>query len=163
MNNTDYSQGKIYKLVSPNHNKVYIGSTIQNLEIRFSEHKSHRESSSTEIIDAGDATIILIEPFPCLDKWELEDRESVYQLADWDGCVNKQVAGALRRAGGRQAYKKANREKTKEHNKTYREANKEKRNKKCNCFCGGKYIHNNKTGHLRTKKHLNFIEIISMI
>ncbi len=128
--NTDYSQGKMYRIVSPNHDKVYIGSTVKTLEQRFSEHKSTRNCMSREIIDTGDARIEEIEAFPCLDKYQLEDREGELQLADWDGCVNKYVAGAMRRAGGKQAYRKVYREahldQIKAQEKVYREANAEK-------------------------------------
>jgi len=99
-----YSNGKIYKIVSPNHKKVYYGSTIQILEYRFDIHKTHRTYSSRHIIDAGDAEILEIEPFPCTCKEELEDREAEYILNDWEGCVNETVPGAVRRAGGIHAY-----------------------------------------------------------
>ena len=127
---TDYSQGKLYRIVSPNHNKVYIGSTVETLAERFRKHKCKRDCMSREIIDAGDARIEEIELFPCLDKYQLEDREAELQLADWDGCVNKYVAGAIRRAGGKQAYRKVYREahldQIKAKDKVYREANAEK-------------------------------------
>jgi len=143
--NTDYSQGKMYRIVSPNHDKVYIGSTVETLAQRFSVHKQKRNCTAVQIIDAGDARIEEIEAFPCLDKYQLEDREAELQLADWDGCVNKNVAGAVRRAGGMPAYQKgyyeahldqikakekvyreANAEKIKANHKVYREANAEK-------------------------------------
>ncbi len=141
----DYSQGKIYKVVSPNHSKIYIGSTVQTLEKRFSKHKSERNCCSTEIIEVGDAEIILIEDFPCLDKYQLEDREAEYQLMDWDGCVNRYVAGAIRRAGGMKAYKKA------------------RKHKFITCFCGVEIQHREKARHQRTKRHLKFVEIISIV
>ncbi len=183
---TDYSQGKIYKIVSPNHTKVYIGSTVKTLDDRFSNHKSRHNCCSTEIIDVGDARIELIEFFPCFDKAELEDREGEVQLMDWDGCVNRYVAGALRRAGGKKEYNKAYREanadklkadmkayyeantdKLKANMKAYNKANSEKINakkkEKCTCFCGGEYSRSNKTNHQRTKRHMNFVEVISMV
>jgi len=171
----DYSHGKIYKIVSPNHTKVYIGSTVKTLAQRFSQHKNDRTYSSVEIIDVGGADIKLIEDFPCLDKYQLEDREAEIQLMDWDGCVNKNVAGAIRRAGGMKAYKKIydksyreeNKAKIQCNNKTYREANskkiKAKKNEICKCFCGESYTRSNKGQHLRSKKHQNFVEIISMV
>jgi len=113
--NTDYSQGKLYRIVSPNHDKVYIGSTVETLAERFRKHKQKRTCTAVQIIDAGDARIEEIEAFPCLDKYQLEDREAELQLADWDRCVNKNVAGAMRRAGSVQAY-----------HKVYRDANAEK-------------------------------------
>ena len=48
-------------------------------------------------------------------------------------------------------------EKQKETNKQYRLDNNNKLNKKFNCECGGKYTHRSKTIHLKTKKHLNYI------
>jgi len=175
----DYSQGKIYKVVSPNHSKIYIGSTCTTLADRFTQHKNDRNCSSVEIIDAGCSDIKLIEDFPCLDKAQLEDREAEIQLMDWEACVNKNVAGAYRRAGGKKEYMKvynktymkayceANREKIKAQKKAHYEENAEtikaKANKKCTCFCGGKYTHVNKSKHLRTKRHMNFVEIISMV
>jgi len=186
----DYSQGKIYKIVSPNHEKIYIGSTCLTLERRFSLHKSKHQCCSTEIIDAGDARIELIELFPCLDRAQLEDREGEVQLMDWDGCVNDRVAGAYRRAGGKKAYDKvknkeyreenaekikaqkkahyeANSEAIKAQNKAYREANSEtikaKKRQKITCFCGATHSRQGKAKHQRTKRHMNFVEIISMI
>jgi len=134
---------------------------------------------SREIIDAGDARIEEIELFPCLDKYQLEDREAELQLADWDGCVNKSVAGAVRRAGGKQAYQKgydeahvdekkvknkvyyeAHLDKIKAKKKVYREANAEKikakKNKKFTCSCGGKYTWANRGHHHRTKRHQKY-------
>jgi len=116
----------------------------------------------------------------------LEDREAEVQLMDWDRCVNKQVAGAYRRAGGEKEYGKAyreknaetikardksryqaNAEKIKAQKKAYYEENadtiKAKKKEKCTCFCGGEYTHSNKARHLRTKRHMNFVEIISMV
>ena len=40
-----------------------------------------------------------------------------------------------------------------EYNRRY----KDKNNKKCNCDCGGKYIHGNKAKHFKTKKHLKYL------
>jgi len=179
MTTADYSKAKLYRIVSPNHDKVYIGSTVKTLEERFSIHKNKRNCTAVQIIDAGDARIEEIEAFPCLDKYQLEDREAELQLADWDGCVNKHVAGAVRRAGGEQAYKKlyydanadeikaknkvyreANPDEIKAKTKLYREANKEKirahQNKKCTCSCGATHRHADKARHLRTKRHQNY-------
>jgi len=176
---TDYSKGKLYRIVSPNHDKVYIGSTVETLEQRFSKHKQKRNCTAVQIIDAGDARIEEIEAFPCLDKYQLEDREAELQLADWGGCVNKYVAGAMRRAGGLPAYNKAyyeahldelkanhkvyreaHADKIKAKKKVYREANKEKlraqRSTKCTCSCGATYRRDDKARHLRTKRHQKY-------
>lgn len=104
---TDYSNGKIYVIVSPNCELVYYGSTIDTLENRFRKHKANTATcTSREIISAGNSDILEIEIYPCNNLDELEDREAEYILNDWEGCVNKQVPGAKRRAGGAVAYNK---------------------------------------------------------
>jgi len=51
----------------------------------------------------------------------------------------------------------------KEQKKKYREENREqinaKQREKIDCQCGGKYTHNHKTQHLKTKKHQNYLLI----
>ena len=104
----DYSNGKIYVIISPNHDLFYYGSTVKTIEYRFNIHKSKSSTcTSKKIIEAGNAEIFEIESYPCSCLEELEDREADYIINDWDGCVNKEVPGAVRRAGGRKAYQKA--------------------------------------------------------
>lgn len=57
---------KIYRITSPNHDKCYVGKTIQPLAKRFAEHKAKANwvkgsFSSREIINAGNPSIHLIE------------------------------------------------------------------------------------------------------
>jgi hypothetical protein len=72
----DYSKSKIYKITSPNTEKVYIGSTVRALVHRFSSH-CHRYSTTraNEIISLGEAKIELVEEYPCRTKKELHSRE----------------------------------------------------------------------------------------
>jgi hypothetical protein len=60
-------------------------------------------------------------------------------------------------------YREQNKEKAKEAQKTWREANKEKLKEKRSqiimCECGCEYTLNNKTRHLKTKTHIEFIEL----
>ena len=85
---TDYSQGKIYKIVCNVTNQVYIGSTVTSLERRLWSHKccDKKEISSYQIIIHGDYYIELIEDYPCETKIELLKRERYYQ--DEIECVN---------------------------------------------------------------------------
>ena len=94
--NTDYNNDKIYKIVSPNCEKVYYASTTDILNYRFNKHKTNRACTSREIIDAGDADIIEIEKYPCSCVEELEDREAYFIVNDWDGCVNERRAGGMK-------------------------------------------------------------------
>ena len=162
----DYSNGKIYKVLSPNHSLVYYGSTVQTLEQRMVHHRcTGNKATSKQIVAAGDAVIELIEKYPCMNKHELEDREAEVMQADWDGCVNEMVPGVIRRAGGMKAYQKEykkewyeeNRVKLRAQHREYYGNNAEKvkarQNEKHQCECGGKFTHVNKARHFRSKKH----------
>ena len=78
----NYQNGKIYKITSPSTDKIYIGSTTQQLNSRFSDHKSCYNTglnkSSAKIIQYNDCIIELIEEYPCESKRELEHREQFY-------------------------------------------------------------------------------------
>ena len=55
-------------------------------------------------------------------------------------------------------YRENNKDKIKTTNIKYRENNKDKINEKFECVCGGKYKYKHKSTHLKTKKHLDFLE-----
>ena len=55
-------------------------------------------------------------------------------------------------------YNLKNKETINEKSKEYYEKNKEKLNEKFDCECGGKYIRSHKSSHMKTKKHINYIE-----
>ena len=95
----NYQTGKIYKLVSYQTDKCYIGSTCNPLYKRFFQHKHncklYKESkysyvSSFELIDYDDCEIVLIENYPCNDKNELHKRER-YHIENTEHCVNKVI------------------------------------------------------------------------
>ena len=75
-----FQEAKIYVIKSPSFDKVYIGSTTQPLNIRFSEHKSHYKrylagkrnyTSSYALIKLDDAYIELLQDCKCDTKQEL--------------------------------------------------------------------------------------------
>ena len=79
-----YKNGKIYKLVSSNYDKYYIGSTKVDLDTRFITHKNAYEryrtckggySTACDIFEKGDTRIELIKDFECNSKAELEEEE----------------------------------------------------------------------------------------
>ena len=57
--------GYIYIIRSKQTDKVYIGSTVQSLKIRFSFHKLQKDCSSVEILKYDDATIEVLECYEC--------------------------------------------------------------------------------------------------
>ncbi len=128
---------------SPNTDKVYIGSTTMKLSYRFYAHKSVcNETRSRIIIDCGDAAITAIDSIEDEDKEELEIKELEYIQFYKDICVNIK--------GTKNSYSKKykgpgdidGRYKTRQNTKNV-----------CS-VCNGKYTNANKTGHLKTKKHL---------
>ena len=84
---------KIYKIISyTNPNLVYYGHTSQTLAQRFASHKTpSNKSSSKQIIDLGDAVILLVENYPCQSEDQARAREGHYIINN--PCVNKCVAG----------------------------------------------------------------------
>jgi len=87
----DYSKGKIYCIKSPNTDKVYIGSTTQQLKGRYNHHKYSKDCASKVIFEYDDVYIELIENYPCNSREELEKYEGKLQREI--ECVNIYIAG----------------------------------------------------------------------
>ena len=95
---TKYEKGKIYKIISDNTDKIYIGSSCEpTLAHRLSKHRSNYKAwlkdntnqyiTSYEILKLENYSIILIENYPCNNKDELHAKErSVIETVE---CVNK--------------------------------------------------------------------------
>ena len=136
----DYSNGKIYKLVSDKTDMIYIGSTTVKLYNRLSNHKNdftknHGSKTSKKLFQlGGNISIELIKLFPCDCKKELEKEEGKYIREYKNICVNERIAGRTKKE-----YVKDTKEKKKEYDKKYRENNKEKRKENAK-----KYNENNK-------------------
>ena len=85
---SDYSQGKIYKIVCNKTGLIYIGSTYRSLEQRLKEHeydckkyldkKTNTFISSIYVTFNNDYKIELIENYPCKNRKELEEKEYYY-------------------------------------------------------------------------------------
>tara|TARA_R110000823_G_scaffold302475_1_gene423715 strand:+ start:295 stop:1002 length:708 start_codon:yes stop_codon:yes gene_type:complete len=89
----NYQDSKIYKIVNPENNLVYYGSTThKNLNCRFSQHKQIFNScSSRYLFIEGTQYIELLENFPCENKKELELKERWY--IENNECVNQHIPG----------------------------------------------------------------------
>lgn len=161
---SDYSQGKIYKLVCEESGKVYYGSTIQTLPQRLAQHKNHKNCMSKTMTNPK---IYLVENYPCESKWELEERERYYIKNN--ECINITIPHRTN---------KEYREDNKEHNaiikKEYyqnvtknnpKQMEDRKKNKKAyrekkymyKCECGSVILRETKERHFRTKKHQSFL------
>jgi hypothetical protein len=163
----DYSNGKIYKIVSDQCELPYIGSTTKSIEYRFRKHRDKYNcwlngksnfNTSFEILKYGDARVELIEDYPCNYKEELEKREGLY-IQVGINCVNKQRAGSN---GNYKIYQKnwynipENKAKQAELQKAPHR--KEYARKKFECVCGKMIGRNGLKDHKRTQTHILFLE-----
>ena len=93
----DYKKAKIYKIIDLKENMVYIGSTTNALSVRMAQHryvyKNKLKSISVHIIfdkhGLENCKIVLVENYPCINKEQLQQRESEY--IKHNECVNKQL------------------------------------------------------------------------
>ena len=152
-----YARGQIYTIRSHLTDKIYVGSTIQPLCKRLSEHKKaykcyktsgkHRYTASFEIIEIDpDCYIELYENYSCESKQELNRREG--QVIRSMDCVNKVVAGRTMVEWIQD---------NPDYYKQYHQNNREKRTKKHECECGGRYTYQNMSTHLKSKRHKKWI------
>jgi hypothetical protein len=152
----NYKNTKIYKIWSPQGDKIYIGSTTKELLCqRMTAHrKEYRKWKKTNIqcvtsyllfeeYGIENCFIELLEARECSSKDELRQLEGKYirELT----CVNRRIEGRTR--------------------KEYREDHKDEikclKYKSFNCACGSTYTNCHQTRHERTKKHQTFISNLS--
>ena len=166
----DYSNGRIYfiePICEHEDNEFYYGSTIQKLCKRMDKHrssyKSWKNGKSQKVMccdlfekyGIGNCKIYLVELYPCKSKEELESREGYY-IRNYN-CVNKCTPGRTC-----EEYYNDNKDIILKHNREYNKENKVNiRTKQCikiECPCSGKYTRHNKSIHIKTKKHMEYIE-----
>jgi len=128
----NYQNGKIYTIRSRNSDKVYVGSTCNELRKRIYEHKKDyrywvngkpKYVSSFEVLKDGMCYIELLEKYPCNDKNELKRREG--EVIRSMECVNKAIAGRTPKE-----YQEEHKEQRKEYHKERYQKIKEEYNKK---------------------------------
>ena len=95
----------VYKIESPDTDKIYIGSTSNNINSRFSKHinnykrftedKEHRVNSCYELLNNFDnCKISVIVQMNNVTKQEVQEIEREYILENRDICVNKNRPGS---------------------------------------------------------------------
>ena len=163
----NYSNGKIYTIrCRTDTTLIYVGSTVNTLTRRFTDHKSVSESRKCpfhykmEEIGINNWYIELYELYPCNSKIELNKREG--EIIRLIGNLNSCISGRTR-----EEYRKSEEGQKVEGNsqKLYRENNKDiiKERKTINdvdiiCECGSITKKYKKKRHENSKKHLKFIE-----
>ena len=126
--NNKFKNGKIYTIRYRNdENLIYVGSTVQPLYKRFSQHKKDSINTRCENMllyikmnetDINDWYIELLEDCPCERKEQLTQREG--QIIRDIATLNKNIAGRTKKE-----YREKNKEYYKEYDKEYYHNNKE--------------------------------------
>ena len=144
---TNYQNTKIYKLYCPdgNPNDVYYGATIKTLERRLIKHKNSNDCLSRLLFEKyKDKVIIeLVENFPCTNKKESGIREAYYIRNN--NCINTVIPDRTKKEYYIEYYI--------EHKEQIAERKKEK----ITCECGKTYTRNNKSSHIKSQKHQQYI------
>jgi hypothetical protein len=92
-----YNDSKIYKIVSSNYDKIYIGSTTKTLLQRLSAHRSdyklflnkkRKYCTSYCILEKENVSIELLEHVECSNIQELRQKERHYLDLYKEQCVN---------------------------------------------------------------------------
>jgi hypothetical protein len=175
-----YQQGKIYKIVSPHTDKIYIGSTCKEfLSQRLAAHKSDFKKwqnnkitkvMSFDLIQLGEVEIILLELYPCNSKDELTSRERYWYDLNKELVINKlrphitydelleskkedYINNKEHYSQLHRQWRQNNAEKKKEMDKKYHEI-------KFNCECGSNNIsYAHKKRHCISDKHQTYLMI----
>ncbi len=164
-----YNHSKIYKIVSPSTDNIYIGSTTQTLAQRLGKHLGNYKDytinninkyiTSFEIIKLGDYSIVLLEECNYNNRQQLHEKEAYYIKQNINICVNKYIP--LRTPIEYRNYNKA---RILERAKQYRVNNKqvimEKLKQHIICECGLILTKSSIKGHTQTPKHFTNINMI---
>jgi hypothetical protein len=173
MESNRYQQGKIYKIISPHTDKIYIGSTCKKyLSQRIKAHKDdykrwknekRNKVSSFDLFELGEVEIILLENYPCSSKDELHSRERYYIEQNIDNIVNKAIPTRTKKEykqletykEQQKEYVKDNIEHIRKYRREYQKSDKMKEYKKKEFICHCGYITTNNNKHYHLKKHSN--------
>ena len=151
-----YTGAGIYQFTCNITGMKYVGKS-KKCKKRYGEHVApSSKNGSKSIISGGDYTYDILEKLP-LDVSDelLADREQYWmEQVPSEFLVNILNAKFI----GHKIYNAANKDKKTSYNAAYNAANKDKSNEKNKCDCGGKYTHDNKSKHIKSKKHIDYIE-----
>ena len=182
---SDYSKGQIYKVCDVGMNMCYIGSTVDKLYNRMAKHRNHYKKYLEgkhnyihlfRLFDeygVYNCKIYWIEDYPCNSKKELEAREGHHILIT--DCVNKRIEGRSKKQ-----WEEDNRERLKQQKKEYNNERREEKKTydkiryenqkeellkkqseygkiKMECECGSIFRRADRSKHLKTLKHQQFI------
>ena len=160
-----YSDAKIYKIVNDIDDQIYVGSTILQLNIRFTKHiyasKLYPERKLYKHftkLGVEHFKIILIKNYPCNNKTELAIEEERYKL-----MLNAQL-NTYRAHQTAEQKKEQQKERNDRNNKIYYQNNRAKlllkKKERLLCkVCGKTYTRHNKARHCRSNHHQNCVHL----
>ena len=179
-----YNNSKIYKLINTVDDTFYIGSTTSTLSNRLYWHRSNSKrdiDKNRKIyvhfrnIGFENVRIVLIEEFNLKNKDQLRREEENYieKYKHDPNCLNSKRAFLTDQEKHEYSimkcrnYKSIHKDKISEYNKEYHKLNAEKINErkmtKLKCECGCEITKCSYAEHLRSKKHLNLIDVINSV
>jgi hypothetical protein len=154
-----YSKGKIYKLVNYKTDDIYVGSTLNKLRIRKYQHKTSLKGGNNinlyrklrnMNVTCNDIELVLIENWPCQNRFELRDREKYWikKIA----TLNKAIPNrTIKQYYIDNIVKISNKKKQYYINNIVKITNKKKQ--KITCICGRTVIYSNIARHKKSKIH----------
>ena len=131
----DYQNGKIYKILNKIDGEIYVGSTVNTLSQRMTQHRSEVKRSTKKKLfnhmnelGVNNFYIELIENFPCNDVYELRAREGHFIREI--GTLNKNATSrtSLEYLEYKKQYWDKHKEKYNEERRKYRLDNKDECN-----------------------------------
>jgi hypothetical protein len=178
----DYKKGKIYTIrCSEDPALIYVGSTIQLLSQRWTDHKKTAQNDKNKgyniyfyqvMREKGldNFFIELHDEYPCENKEQLTKQEG--KVIREIGTLNSRIEGRTwqeyyhdnkeHKVKLHKEWYNNNKERVLERVKDYSKQNKEKLNlyrKSCVlCDCGASVSYTHKSRHEKTKKHLELME-----
>ena len=179
----NYQKGKIYCIKNHDLKNIYYGSTTQDIEIRFSQHKSnaiknnYKRCSSHLCFQTNNYECIILQEVCCENKIELWAIEREY-IEKHDNSEYKIINTAIPNQTAKEYYEKNKKylnekrkaryykhhEQEKERVRNYYHKVKEKTLKSFECdICGGKISHHHSARHIRSKKHQSALKRLQKI
>lgn len=138
-----YEKSKVYKLQHDD-GHFYIGSTINELRVRYKQHKYYAKSFPNRKVynhinnEWDKVKIILVEEFVCDNRQQIRNKENEYLKKEIDNplCLNLLLAcaGAENRTEYVKNYNKEYRKNNAEYFKEYNEKNRDVANEKSRIY-----------------------------
>jgi hypothetical protein len=164
----DYSNGKIYKVTSPDYpGEIYVGSTIQTLNQRWRVHKSSKTCLASRYFQGTGIDkwkIELICDYPCSSQEALHAEEQQWidklgaNLNQWRAYRTPEQLRQQKREYDHR-HRDQRRQQKKQRYQQNREAISQQKAERISCPCGTTVSRNHIASHRRTAKHKAWLAV----